>query len=301
MRGLLAGAPGRSRRGGRMAAAARPHLRARGPGRRPGDVPGAAGGRGAAVHLLPAGARRRTRLARGRRRSSAAPRALGYAAMRVAMEDDVRARPSVDAALAGGGRPAPRTDARGVGPPTRAGGPDRARALARARHLRARGSCWSTASSRPRCCATSSRCWQSRCCCCTRVMGALLVRRVPIPTWAGWRLAAVVGAARPRPGADLPAFRQEDWRSLLGGGARPSPARPCWRSPALELVRTATAAHAIGPRNRYVSLEAHLREDRTLLHEVAGTRRRHHRGVPVAVGCPRGSAPQPSASGSRSC
>ena len=127
-------APGWSRRGGRMAAAVQPHLHARRPGRRAGDVPGAAGGRGAVVHLLPGCAGRGRRLAcgRGGLRERPGSRLLSDARGHGGRHS---CAPHVDAGLPGSGRPSPRTAAGGVGPSTRAGGPHRVRALARARHL----------------------------------------------------------------------------------------------------------------------------------------------------------------------
>ena len=100
------------------------------------------------------------------------------------------------------------------------------------------------------------------------VMGALLVRRVPLPAWAGWRLAGVVGLLGLAQLLIYP-VPAEDWRSLLVvaldvGGAT------LLAVTSLELVRTAIA-RIDRAEEQVRELEAHMREDRTLLHEVAGT------------------------------
>ena len=100
------------------------------------------------------------------------------------------------------------------------------------------------------------------------VVGALLVRRVPIPTSTGWRLAAVVGLLGLAHVLTYP-LPQEDWRSLLAVVLAVAGAT-LLAVASLELVRTATA-RTDRAEEQVRELEAHLREDRTLLHEVAGS------------------------------
>ncbi len=99
------------------------------------------------------------------------------------------------------------------------------------------------------------------------VMGALLVRRVPIPASTGWRLAAVVGLLGLAHVLTYP-LPQEDWRSLLAVVLDVAGAT-LLAVTSLELVRTA-AARTDRAEEQVRELEAHLRDDRTLLHEVAG-------------------------------
>ena len=101
------------------------------------------------------------------------------------------------------------------------------------------------------------------------VMAVLLVRRVPLPAWAGWRLAGVVGVLLGLAQLLTYPVPAEDWRSLLAvalerrrrgvAGRDRAPAGPDRDDPR-------GARRGTGPR-----LEAHVRDDRTLLHEVAGT------------------------------
>ncbi len=100
------------------------------------------------------------------------------------------------------------------------------------------------------------------------VMGALLVRRVPIPASAGWRLAAVVGLLGVANVVTYP-LPPDDWRSLLAV-ALDVVGSVLLAVTSLELMRAAVA-RADRAEEQVRELEAHLREDRTLLHEVAGT------------------------------
>jgi len=100
------------------------------------------------------------------------------------------------------------------------------------------------------------------------VMGALLVRRVPIPASAGWRLAAVVGLLGTAQVVTYP-LPPDNWLSLLAVALNVSGAT-LLAVTSLGLVRTALV-RAERAEEQVRELEAHVREDRTLLHEVAGT------------------------------
>jgi len=92
--------------------------------------------------------------------------------------------------------------------------------------------------------------------------------RRSLPEWAAWRLAAVVASLGLAQVLSSP-LPVDDWRSLVVVALDVSGATLLALT-SLELVRTAVARtdHAEEEVRR---LEAHVRDDRTLLHEVAGT------------------------------
>jgi signal transduction histidine kinase len=100
------------------------------------------------------------------------------------------------------------------------------------------------------------------------VIGVLLVRRVPIPTSAGWRLAAVVSLLGLAHVLTYP-LPPDDWRSLLAVALDVTGAT-LLAVTSLQLVRTAMA-RTDRAEEQVRALEALVREDQTLLHEVAGT------------------------------
>ena len=100
------------------------------------------------------------------------------------------------------------------------------------------------------------------------LMGVMLTLSHSVPEWASWRLAVVVASLGLAQVLTYP-VPVDDWRSLVvvildvGGAA-------LLAVTSMKLVRTAvTRTDAAEAEVR--RLEAHLRNDRTLIHEVAGT------------------------------
>ena len=99
-------------------------------------------------------------------------------------------------------------------------------------------------------------------------MAALLVLRVPLPAWAGWRLAAVVALLGLAQVLVFP-VPVEGWRSLLVVALDVAGAT-LLAVTCLELVWT-VLSRADRAEQQLRDLEAQVRNDRTLLHEVTGT------------------------------
>ncbi len=100
------------------------------------------------------------------------------------------------------------------------------------------------------------------------IAALLLVRQVPLPTWAGRRLAAVVVMLGVAQVLTYPVPAGEG-RSLLAVAFDIAGATMLAVT-SLQLVLTVTS-RATKAEQRVRELEEHVRDDRTLLHEVVGT------------------------------
>jgi signal transduction histidine kinase len=100
------------------------------------------------------------------------------------------------------------------------------------------------------------------------LMAAMLTLRPSVPEWAAWRLAVVVASLGLAQVLTYP-VPVDGWRSVVvvtldvGGAA-------LLAMTSLELVRTAVR-RTDAAEEEVRRLEAHVRDDRTLIHEVAGT------------------------------
>jgi signal transduction histidine kinase len=100
------------------------------------------------------------------------------------------------------------------------------------------------------------------------VLAALLVRRVRLPDWAVWRLAAAVLLLGLAQTLTYPVF-VDDWRSLVVV-ALDVVGATLLATTSIDLVQHALV-RARRVEQTVRELEAHVRDGRTLLHEVAGT------------------------------
>lgn len=99
-------------------------------------------------------------------------------------------------------------------------------------------------------------------------MGALLIWRVPLPAGAGWHLAGVVGVLGLAQALTYP-VPESHWRSLLAVILDLSGAT-LLAVTSIRLVRRAVTRTDLA-EEQVRRLEAHVRGDKTLLHEIAGT------------------------------
>jgi len=99
-------------------------------------------------------------------------------------------------------------------------------------------------------------------------LGLLLIRHVRLPAWAARRLALVVGLLGVAQSLTYP-VPPDDWRSLVAVGLNVA-GTTLLAVTSLDMVR-AEVDRQDETERQVQTLEAHIQDDRTLLHEVAAT------------------------------
>ena len=102
------------------------------------------------------------------------------------------------------------------------------------------------------------------------LMAVMLTLSHSVPEWASWRLAVVVASLGLAQVLSYP-VPVDDWRSLVVVILDVGGAGGLLAVTSMKLVRTAVTRTDAAEARVRTALEAHLRNDRTLIHEVAGT------------------------------